>query len=63
MSETLDQEKKEVTVVESVSVRGIINGFIVDVSGRDSEGDWATDSAAFTDKQEAIDFMSAQIGG
>ncbi len=63
MSETLDQEKKEVTVVESVSVRGVLNGFVVDINGKDKDGDWASDTAAFTDKQSAIDFMSDKIGG
>lgn len=63
MSDTLKAEKAEVTTVESVTMRGAINGFIVEVSGKDSNGDWASDSAAFTDKQEAIDFLSDKIGG
>ena len=54
---------KEVTKVESVNNRAVGNGYIVDISGKDKNDDWASDQQVFLDKKEAVDFMSAKIGG
>ena len=63
MTETLKPEVKEVTKVESVNIRAVGNGYIVDISGKDKNDDWASDQQVFLDKKEAVDFMSAKIGG
>ncbi len=64
MSEpTLEAEKKEVVTVESVSIRAAGNGFIVNVMGRDSDDDWASDEQVFLEKDKAVAHMSDKIGG
>ncbi len=60
---TLEAEKKDVAIVESVNIRAVGNGFIVDVRGEDTEGDWASDEQVFLDKEAAVEYMSDRIGG
>lgn len=60
---TLEAEKKDVAVVESVNIRAVENGFIVNVSGRDENDDWANDEKVFLKKKEAVDYVSGRIGG
>ena len=58
-------EKKNsdhVTKIESVSIRAVDNGFIVDVNGTDDDDEWASDQNIFLNKQDAMDFMDSKIG-
>ena len=59
----LESEHQEVAKIESVSIRAVENGFIVDVSGRNSSDEYTSEQRVFLDKQAAIDFMSTRIGG
>ena len=59
----LEMAAQEVTKIDSINIRAVENGFIVDVSGRDSDDMYASEQRVFLDKQEALDFMSEKIGG
>ena len=58
----LESELQEVAKIESVNIRAVENGFIVEVSGRNSDDEYASEQRVFLDKQAAIDFMSDKIG-
>ena len=60
--EKLSAEKKDVTIVESVSIRAVGNGFIVSISGKDKNDEYAYDEEVFLDKNKAVKHMSSKIG-